>query len=467
MPTPTKIQWIGLPLDNLTTPPAIYHVRLPRPSAAGDTIIIIGTYGSDTDVISSITDDQSNTYVKDKTVSDGTAFQSAVIARASNIAANTRVVTINFSAGTAFLQFSGLLVNNLTSSPVDVSNGQVTSGTSISCGAMTTTVDNDFIVFAAFDDSGGAITAPTTFTAHAGFTLWAPDSLSESSGQYGVKTTAGAITPALTVSRSTASSIALAVAYKTGTAGGAASSNAEVQFIQFVNFNNAKATFSITSYTFNVPCASNINLLDLATDDANGIYTSLSSSPSNTWTSTTPVVSGVTIRHVYATSASTSDTMTLTMGTSIAITASNSFEAIIFGVSNGGAFDVAQSGSGLLSSVPPVTQNNVLTTALTTAEANELILFYAQEEQQSITGITSTVGTALEYFNDLGVYELLDGVRDGGPASVSAASATAYNFNVSWSDYEGGLIVGHWAAQAAAFKTAAAGGPTLWAQGML
>jgi hypothetical protein len=290
----------------------------------------------------------------------------------------------------------------------------------------------------------------------------------ESAGQYGVQASPTTFSPAVTSSRSFTSAIALCVAYKTGTAGGAASSNAEVQFVQIVNFNQGKVTLSGTSYTFNVPCAPGINILDVATDDGDGIYSSLSSSPSNTWTSTTPVVNSVTVRHVYATNASTSGTMTLTVTTTTAPqSASVPFELVIFGISNGGAFDKAQSGSGNLASVPPVTQNNVLTTALTTAEANEVILFYLQEVQQTVTAITATVGTALGYWIDCGQYELLVGTHDGGPASVAAAAATAYNFNVSWSDYEGGLQVSNWAAQAVAFKTAAAGAPTLWAQGML
>lgn len=423
---------------------------------------MVGQYGSGSDIISSITDDQTNTYTKDKTQADATNSQSAVIARASNVAANTRVITINFSGATNYTQFSCMRVNNLaTSTPVDTSGGQVdTSGdASWTTGNITTTQTDTFVVACYFDDTGSLVTAPTTYTADTGYTLWATDPTGESACQFKVVASASTFNPTITSSRTSGSVIALVVAYKTSAGvGGAPSANAEVVCLQFTNFNDSKVNFSGTSYTFNFSCPG-VTVINVATDDGNSIYSSLSSSPSNTWTSTTPVTNGVTVRHVYATSASATGTLTLTVTvTSAPTTTTNPFELVIWGIAKGGAFDTSRSGSGATNSVPPVTTNNVLTTALTTAEANEVVLFYLQEVQQTVTNITASTGTALPTFLDLGEYELLVAVHDAGPAHLYAASATNYNFNVSWSDYEGGLQVSNWAAQAVAFKTQAASG---------
>src|SRR5678816_2160730 len=163
MPTPTKTQWIGYPLTSL--PVSTTHARLPNPAEAGDTVIVTEQFGSASDVISTITDDQGGSlaggqWVKDKIKANAGNGQSVCILRRSSVPAGTRQVTIGFSGATSFSQFGGLLLNNITgSSPVDVSASSNPVGVSLASGKMLTSAANDFYVTVAAETAGTAISA--------------------------------------------------------------------------------------------------------------------------------------------------------------------------------------------------------------------------------------------------------------------------------------------------------------------
>lgn len=460
MPTPTKTIWSSFPIANTVTSPSRQVFKLPRPAAAGDCIIIGGQYGSGSNSIGTITDDQSNAYwIVNLSVNDTTNSQTAFIASCRNVAAGTRVVTVTFTGALNFTQAAFILnVNNIDTSAsyVDATAGRTTSGASLSAGNMTTTVTDTFVVTMAVEDAGAELTAPTTYTAQSAYELCGANPFDETCAMFGMQAPAGTINPALTSSRSWSSAIAIAVAFKTTTAGGEFSNSIQPAFLQFINFNASKCSLlSGTSFTFNVPCSAGVNGLSIFTDDGNNIYSSISSTPSNTWTATATTNNGVAVRNLYTTQGSYSGTMTVTVTTSLTPSPTvNPFELVILGLRNAGAFDQVVTGSGSTDTVPPVTTNNVLSSGLTPAEANELLFFYLQEVQQTVTGITATSGTPLGLFQDLGVYESLVGTHDSGPAILIAPPVAATNINVSWSDYESGLQVSQWACQMVAFKSA-------------
>jgi len=465
MPIPTKDQWVSYPMSS-SVAPSVVHVYTANPTAAGDTIFVVGRVGAGSDVISTIVDDQSNTWVKDKTQSDVGNATTVHILRASNVAADTRKITITLSAGTQFTIFSVMVCNNIqTTTPVRTSSSANTSGTTIASGNITVQA-GDFVIQYAANCGAGTLSNPTTYTPGSGFTLFAPDPICEHIGQYAYQAGGSTFNPTVTTSRSWSAAVTASVAYITATAGGAQSSNVEIRQIQMVNMNNPFITDSLgTSLTFQFPCdsADSLNTIVVGIEDASNVYSSLSSSPSNTWSSTTKTASQ-NMRFVYATSATVSATGTITIVMSGAPTLStNPMMVTVWGLANSGGFDTTQNGSGTFA-FPSGTINNVLTTALTTSQANEVILFLQQEESETVTTVASTVGTALPLMPDTGLYEFLDLTMDAGKAHVYAASATAYNFNVTYSAYEAGAPnVGPWSATAIAFKTAAGGGPTVQA----
>lgn len=473
MPTPTKKQWIGYPVAGQSTN-STWHVRLPNAAEAGDTIIIVGQWGNGADIVSAIADDQSGTlaggqWVKDKIQSNATDNQTGGIFRRSNVPAGTRVVTITLSSAVSFTQFSGIVVNNLaTSSPVDgTPSGGNPTGTSIAAGNITTSTADTFVVMYGACTSGATIPTLCQFTAPANYELWAPEPCYFACAMYGTQSAAGTFNPTLTSAKSWTRSIAMAVAYKTASSGGAPKSTVEVRSVQVVNFNATTGNPGTTIGPFNVPMMSGVNTLSMAFDDGNGIFNSnpkanTATSPSNTFDGTTVVDGGGNpakhhIGWVYKVGASLSLTGTMTLTVTATPQATNTgFVVFIFGLANVASFDKFQSGSGNLASVPPVTQNNVLSSAITTAENGEVILLIQQEEQQTPTSIAATNGTIRVLFEDIGVYEGPDCGHDTGWGIQDAATAGSYNYNVTFSNYEGGLTVAEWSAQAIAFKSAVA-----------
>lgn len=475
MPAPTKIQWISYPVMADAATITSTHVRFPNPTESGDTLIVTGQFGSSSDVISAIADDNGGSlaggqWVKDKVQANATNGQSVCILRRSNCPAGTRVVTISFSGATTFSQFEGLLVNNLaTASPVDgTPSGGNPTGTTLSSGNITTSTTNTFVVVKMAETQGGVgvISVPTRFTAPANYTLWAPNGPDETACTYGTQAAAGTFNPSITSSRSLPATAICAVAYKTATSGGTPSSNAEVRQVNVVNFNTGKGSGTFgTTLTIDLPCPSAIDTVAFAYDDGSGIFqstpaASTSSSPANTWAATTSTRAGspgtgAWCGFVYAVNASVSATGTLTVTVTNAPSRTGfPFELYIWGIANGDVIDTTRSGAETLNTTPPVTDTTVLSSALATAAANELILFFNQEESQTVTSITSSTGTFLFLAPDNGAYESLDAVHDAGFGHVYATSVGSYNFDVHWEEYEGNSdVVGPWCAQAIAIRS--------------
>jgi hypothetical protein len=480
MSAPTKIQWINYPGWMSTT---TWHVRLPNAAAAGDSIFITGQFGSGTDVISAIADDQGGSLAGGQWVKDGVVGtadnQSICLLRRVNVPASTRVITITFSATTGFSQFEGLLVNNIaTTSPLDgtVATNGAASGTSIAAGNVTTTTTNTFWVSKMAVTTLGVKTVATRFTAPAGFTLWAPNGVHDTCCMYGNVAAAGTFNPAIQLSRSVGTSAMITAAYKTTTSGGSPSVKAHVQFVYNLCLNDSSGNFSISnggSATFDLPAPSTVNALLFHYDDGgqqwglDGVTTPVSkivTNPANTFTGE-PIVecgspaSSACLGCAHVEDASVSEAGSITLGTfpNGATSTASGFFCTVYGMANVESKDQFQSGRNTLATVPPVTQNNVLGTALTLAEVDELVLFFSQEERQTVTAITATNGTPRILVPDTGVYESNDTVHDSGMAILDGlAAGTTVNFNITWSNYEGGLTVEQWGAFAISFKTRSA-----------
>jgi hypothetical protein len=461
---PTKIEWHGIPVFGAGTGgtnPSKVQVHFPNPAAAGDTLLIGCTYGSASNVISTITDNiGGNTWIQDKTQSDGTNGQSGVIIRASNVAANTRVVTINFTGATGFAECAGILLNNFaTSAPVDVSCGSSTAtGTTLSCSAMTTTQAADEVVMCAISD--GTLPGLASFTAGSGFTLFYPDAFSPMVCEFG-NVAQGAVTPSIASSVSITNAITVGVAYKTvASSGGSPGTGIYAQIAESLNFSEQIALSSAT-VTVNFPCpsGSGINLIDIGYHLSN--ITSLNSvsstNPTQSFTLTTTSASGSIITgHAYFVNGSCGPTTTITFTLSATPDATHFFTCTIWGIS-GAATSPLDTTVGATGNLAATSGTVSAAPTITTATANELITFFSQETGETVTSVTSATGTMRDGETDFGVYSNAAGFQDGGVGILYAATATAYNISIVFSNYEGATNVGPWSSQAMAWKAPAAG----------
>jgi hypothetical protein len=456
---PVKTDWSQYPLIQGAV--SVYHVYLPNAMKLGDSAFVVGQTGNGgANPFTSIADDVGNTFTVDKYQTGG---QGAFIASARNVGtAGGRKITLTLSAATTFMQASCFCANNVGSGTV-VAGGNNPSGTSlVSASINTTTIGESFVLAVFCEDSGQAITAPTRFTAPSGAVLWAPDGTIETASLYAKSVASNAsFSLTLTSNNSFTSGVSAIVAYPVSAgAGSDPTSAAEVRQIQRINFNCFKADpWPTTTLTVDMPIPADCDSIAIAYADANiyhaGVPSNTTSSPSNTFAATTPVSlpGGVAaIGWVHKTLASVSLTGTITFVVTSAPAAQNiEFQVFIFGLAGVRALDTTQSGTGTLNTVPPVTQSSVLTSPIVTGSTGELILFFTQEVQQTPTTIAATSGTALQTMPDTGVYESFDLTHDAGLAYQYAISPGSYNYNTSYSDYESGLVVSGWAAQAISF----------------
>jgi len=485
MTAPTKVNWYQYPIFQGSA--SVWHVYLETPSVAGDSIFVGGQTGSGgANPITSIVDDKGNTFTVDKYQTGG---QGAFIASARQIATGgSTKITITFSSAITFTQHFCMCCNNIGTGSV-VAGGNNPSGTVLTTATINTNggIGETFVLAVFFEDSGQSITAPTRFTAPTSgnlATLWAPDGVDwESAGLY-AKSVAPNASYNLTLTSGNAftSGVSAIVAYPVQAGVGAGpGTGIEIAQTQRLNFNSSKANpWPGTTYTVDMPIPSDCDCIAIEYVDANifhaGVPGNTSSSPSNTFTAETAVVlpGGVAaMGWLHKENAAVSLTGSLTVTVTSAPASQNiEFQLIIKALRNVRGFGTAQSGTGTLNSVPPVTQNNALGSAIVTTEANQLILFCTQEVQQSPTTIAATSGTFRQTMPDVGVYESFDLTHDSGDGSQIAATAGSYNYNTSYSDYEGGLVVSGWAAAAISFLPdisdgGAASGPMPMARRMI
>jgi hypothetical protein len=431
---------------------------LPNTAPSGSTILVFGLYGATTSPFSSFQTDKGDTFTVDKTEVDSGNGASVFWAHVAPTA-GARLITILFSS-TAFVKIQACLVNNIaTSSPVDVTCGSVTSGTSLACGSMTTGTANDFVVAGGFND-GTFPNAMFSFTAGGGFQLFNVDSYDGMVSQYEVQSSAGAINPTITAGSSRSSFVMAGVAYKTASSGGAAcpASGPCVEQVDSINFNGGLQGLTGSTLAIQFPCPSlnSINLIAIGYVAGNSMsVSSVASSPSNTWTKTTTQSfdggAGL-VGFVNAVNTSVSGTMTITFTLGHVPDSTDAFTITVWGISN--AATSPMDGSPVNFTSSPAFSSGTVANApnITTSNANELVTAFIQEDAETVT---STTGFYL--MPDIGAYATNDAYQDGGVQHYYQASAGTLNVSWTFSAYEGGTPnIGSVGAQAIAWMAPAA-----------
>lgn len=291
-----------------------FVIYLPQPALAGNLIACGITYRYSASRTLTITDNEGlNTWKVAASVNGGTTLSYAIV-YASGVAAGTQKITFTFDASlTSFQAACKEAYGVATSSPVDVtSSASDVSAPTIASGSMTTTSAGDLIFqyannYSAGNDLPSLQQSVTSLTAGSG---WSPIIADVQTGQFFQdiqQESPGAITPSYTVTGS-ATYATVAVAFKTnssaGTAPPASGIHIDHQYtIVLEGGQNATAQFP-----------SDGNFLTVTeTDTANSA--GVSGSP-NTFTKNVVAAPGNEAITWYATAATTSPTLTISLNNS-------------------------------------------------------------------------------------------------------------------------------------------------------
>jgi hypothetical protein len=223
------------------------YFTLPNPTLSGNCLILVVGYDtSSNQSISSITDDKSNTYTSaGKPINNSTNHKALAVFVAPNVTAGAQKITVNFSASTPWVWAKITEFYNVaTSSPVDVYQGTVVSGSStISSGSITPSTSGDLLYQVAY-----ASNATTMWNNNITFSpgsqsniTWAlvPGSTQGADGtgaQYGVYSSTSSINPTFTSNKSE-TWVTATIALKTASAGTAPGFGIRIVAAQHVYYN--------------------------------------------------------------------------------------------------------------------------------------------------------------------------------------------------------------------------------------
>lgn len=376
--TPTFVQHVSCPNgqvgtgNNQSNTPD-YKCPLPEPAQAGNTVVV-GVVANDQGTFNagSVTDDGGNTYTLANSRVDGNgAFVAIYVAQ--NVAAGTRMIDFHrTNPGAWAAAISASEYYNVTG--VGISSCASASGTSISSGSITPAQGS--LVWQWATNTGGGQATPiavSSFTAGnqtgMSWELNGTDLWGGSAVQASIYNTTGAVNPTFS-SGSSASWTSCSVELKAGAAGRAPTNSFRVVHMLHQQMPKNAAN------PYHVQFPTSGNLIINSYVGGGSAITSMSSTPTNTWSSTGPEAGNETItagsQIYYAGSASTSGSMTI----SITRADTNSDGTFMFYDVVGAAtspFDRDSGGqTGNQSSI--VTSFTTCSGCLTPGAANELLI---------------------------------------------------------------------------------------------
>src|SRR5262249_48223105 len=199
---PTRSETPSIAFYNAASALTSWGIRLPNPTASGDTLIA-ACWWNDNTVSVSFSDDRGDAWTNDS--KNSSSKGAAAIGHSSGVAAGVTTITATFSgSGAGSGSCMSWTLNNIaTSSSLDVTCNNSLAWGAGTCGSMTTTQPNDFIaVFAACTNCSSPAT-PVSFTAGAqgsGFTLAGPNGDTLTSGEHQTWSRSGGLNPGITLS---------------------------------------------------------------------------------------------------------------------------------------------------------------------------------------------------------------------------------------------------------------------------
>jgi hypothetical protein len=455
--TPTFVQSIDYEEYLTDTSLTTWVAKLPNGTQAGNALVAACYWrGSTTFAIS---DDKSNTWSVIKSVYDSTNNRNVEVARALNVTAGTQAITATMGTADGKQRCHvSEWYNIATSSADDGNGGRATTGTSICTGSWSTTTANDLIIFAGYLDDEPGLSAPMTWTAGSGFTLLEANGISYGAAQFQVRSATGSWSPCITSSYNATGALAVAMALKSATAGSAPAAGIHVNRIHSFGFGTTSLITGIPiTAAFQIPSSG--NLVAISYLSATGLkIQSLSSSPSNTWSSSPGCVDDSPMAASYclwyAGNASTSAAMTVSITLPRALTTADFFMLTAWDVSGAATapFDKSATATGVLNA----NSGTVNGPSLTPATANGVILLAADQNNQAVS--TVSPGNQVSVKTN-GVLQAFSLTFDHALGVYYNPSTAAYNSTITYYAPQGSATyVGDWWGIAAAFEAPAAGG---------
>ena len=443
---------------------------LPNKTLSGNAFVVCFTFDtSNSSTVSSLTDDQSNTYTQIATLHDATHTQDASCYEAHNTTAGVTVFHINFGTHTT-PNVAGVFteINNIaTTSPVDVSNTRNAANTSITSNAITTTASGEFIYQYVTIDSGAGAQTWTAGTSP--WQMLTSDRLDRQAMQWQIQASSGSITPTMTQG-SANTFISIGFALKKASSGTALPAGIRVWNVQHNNTTDE----TVGSQTIQFPIINSGSLI-LVCHSAGGTHTisSITDTPGTTYTiAAKRVVTPDSAIILYGKNASASQANVLSItnsGTDVGGHGDTYFTAEVLGADTSAPLDTSFTGGTCDTGSAACADGNQPTgggggdiTTFTTGFGgqNEVAIFCGSNAKNTATGWSSPTGA-------LQLAETYSGIinpahaDENNPAGIfynaSDTASHAYTFTHNTTDSAGS---GTWVMVGAAFKAPAAGGAT-------
>jgi chitodextrinase len=290
-----------------------YKLRLPNTTLAGNAVIGWCQFSSGHGATAvTAADDKNNTYVPvfpQPGFGDGNQNIQALYAL--NVAPGARNITFSFIGGTpTFISCaSSEYYNVATSSAFDGSAQNGGTGSLVTAGSFTPTVDGDLVFQAAINDNPGQVTGSWT-QGSSPWILLTADLTDGTASQYQVQATQAAINPTLSMSPA-GTFLSVTFALKSANTGTPPSPGIRIVHQQDYSFFNITA-YNAAAMPFAFPSTGNLMIAAVIDNYAYNVA-SITDTAGNVWASSGPVVSnsaGGDLQISYAPNATTSSTLT-------------------------------------------------------------------------------------------------------------------------------------------------------------
>jgi hypothetical protein len=469
---PTLVQHVTCPNSRNTgsqqsnTPD--YKCPLPEPSQAGNAIIV-GVVSANTGTFT-LSDDKSNSYGSPvvSVIDNNGAYVAIYVA--TNVASGTRFINLHRTTPDAdFVEMAASEYYNVAStSAVDSShcNGNTgSSSTSVTAGSITPSVSGDLLWQWAVNTGGGggSPNSVTSFTVGSAISWqFLGTSLHDGdAAQAGVYNSTAAIDPTFS-SGSSEQWSSCVVALKAASAG-----HATTNAFRVIHMLHEQAPVgSPSTYPIQFPSSGNL----VVVSDISGAtpISGISSTPSNTWSSTGTMAgsSGNTAgsQIYYAPNATTSNSLTLSVSLSGAVTDSTFMMYDITGAAvspfdgdscPSGGYTNASCGTNQNSNVSSFTTcSSCLTPSGVTGGGQEIIIGNMGINWDTATAVTNPSGALFDAATDTGNNVNGPQYADQNNGWFHYYTSATSALSVTWTMSLGSNAEGWWAGRLAAFKSA-------------
>lgn len=426
-----------------------YNLRFPHGTQSGNALVV-ACYTHGDPGTRTVTDDQSNAWTAGPLrVGAQLRLYSFV---ATNIAANTRVVSFSPSSAVDGVMCAGFEFTNVaTAAALDGSSGNSGTNASITAGSFTTNYNGDLVVqFGVREGVWGSDANATSFTVGSSPWVFLEADLDNAqfAAQFQVQPTAAAINATYTQNNS-AGFNSVALALRAATSG---STPTGMHIIGMQHMDTAGWSPSPGAITVQVPTRGNLIITEYLGNSSSS-FSGCTSSPSNTWTTRSTLSGGGHLGYILAAenaSPSTNMTLTCTIPSSAATESLN-----IYDVSGAATspYDTNVTDSGSYAGCTSLSPASI-----TPSTSNGLIFAMMGEGGNSAGGIsTSPLFDSITFDGEIGNDVPTD--RNNGFAHYANPNTSAVTFTWTFLDTIGCEPISGWGYLSAAFKapTAASG----------